>query len=110
MKEYIVYRDRQTKEITQFHPRREITQTQIDAYNEAQAGDTYVRAQTAEIVQVEENSFTEYLIESKEQSLSDYLQDLRDLKDSIDDIRDSIEYRFDDLERRVKKAEGGDKR
>lgn len=106
MKEYIVYRDRDTKEITQYHPRREITEEQIKSYNEAQTGDNYVRKQIAEIVQVEEDSLLYYVMNKKEMSLSDYLSDLRDLEDSIDDIRSTLDWRLDDLEERIKAVEG----
>ena len=106
MKEYIVYRDRDTKEIIQYHPRREITEEQIKNYNEAQAGDSYVRKQTAEIVQVEENSLLYYVMNKKDRSLSDYLSDLRDLENSIDDISSTLDWRLNDLEKKIKAVEG----
>lgn len=108
MKEYIVYRDYDNGEITQYHPRRGITEEQVKKYNAAQVGDNYVRKQTAEIVQVEEDSLLYYVMDKKERSLSEYLSDLRDLEYSIADIGSTLDLRLDDLEKKIKAVEGGE--
>lgn len=90
----VVYRDRETKNITQHHKFTDAcTDGNIKAWNENPNNNTFV-----EVVELEENSVAYYFFNLKIQSRKDYYEDLRNLEEQLRDIASDIDDRLSKLE------------
>ena len=98
----VIYRDKTTKEITNFHELRpNITQEQIELFNANEKMTSFV-----EVVELEEDSLAYYFYSMKTKSINDYINDLRDLESSISDIAYAIDSRLSEVERLAKENKG----
>jgi hypothetical protein len=93
----VIYRDRETKEIKQFHDfRPACTDENIKAWNENPKYDTFV-----EVVELEENSLAYYFYTMKTRNIKDEIESLRMLEDDLRDLASEIEDRLYSIEKAI---------
>lgn len=101
MMKIVIYRDKETKKITNYYEFREsITQAQIDAFNAKAENPTFV-----EIVELEKDSVAYYFYTLKTREINDYIEDLRNLEEAISDISYAIDSRLSEVERLSKELQ-----
>lgn len=94
----VIYRDKKTKKITNYHEMRpNITQEQIDLFNANEHMTSFV-----EVVELEEDSVAYHFYTLKTREMQDYINDLRNLEEAISDISYAIDSRLSAVERLAK--------
>ena len=93
----VIYRDRQTKEISSFHDFNSMcTDGNIKAWNEKPKNDTFV-----EVVELEENSLAYYFYTMKTRKIKDEIESLRNLEDDLRELASEIEDRLYSIEQAI---------
>jgi len=99
----LVYKNKETLEISGYEVlRRDIQKDALERYN---ADNKNIRS--AEVIEVEKGSLLYYVITAKQRSLSDYLEDIRNIENLLNDISSDIDDKLYDLEMMIK-SEGGE--